>query len=95
MSDTTTMKTAHMTVSMDGLRRSLARAYSETVEGFREVVESRDIEEFSKLKEGLDDMRRMIGALMCVFSEDPEDRMTDMVDEADKLPWASPDEAAS
>jgi hypothetical protein len=79
-------------VSMDGLRRNLARAYCQTIEGFRETIEGRDIDDFATLREGLDDMRQMIAALMCVYSDDPEDLMTNMGDECDKLPFADPEE---
>ena len=81
-----------MKVSVDGLRRNLAEAYSRTVDGFREVVEGRDIEEFSELKDGLDDLRQMIAGFMCVYSDNPEDLMTDMGDEADDLPYADPED---
>jgi hypothetical protein len=79
-----------MTVSVDGLRRNLARAYCDSIDGFREITEGRDLEEFSTLKEGLDDLRQMIGALMCVYSPNPDDLMTDMADESDRLPFADP-----
>jgi hypothetical protein len=38
-------------------------------------------------------MRQMIAGLMCCYSKDPEDLMTDMADEADQLPWADPRDA--
>lgn len=81
-----------MKVSMDGLRRNLMNAYNKSVRGFREIIEGRDIDEYSELKEGLDDTRQMIAGLMCVYSEDPEELMTDMADEIDKLLWADPED---
>jgi len=82
-----------MTVSVDGLRRNLARAYEKTIEGFREVTEGRDLDDFETLKDGLDDLRQMIGALFCIYSPNPDDLMTDMADESDKLPYAEPKDA--
>jgi hypothetical protein len=82
-----------MKVSMDGLRRNLASGYVKTIDGFREVTEGRELcDGFDQLKEGLDEMRQMIVGLMCCYSEDPDDLMTDMSDEADKLPFADPAE---
>jgi hypothetical protein len=81
-----------MKVSMDGLRRNLAAAYIRTVEGFREITEDRNLSEFLELKEGLDDLRQMIGGFMCVYSDNPEDMMSDLSDESDDLPFADPDD---
>jgi hypothetical protein len=41
-----------------------------------------------EIKEGLDDMRQMIGAFMCMYSDNPKDLMNNMADEAMKLPFA-------
>jgi hypothetical protein len=79
-----------MKVSMDGLRRNLASAYSKAVDGFHDVTEGRDLDEFSELKNGLDELRQMIAALMCVYSPNPDDLMTDMEAMIDKLPFADP-----
>lgn len=84
-----------MTVSMDGLRRNLASAYERTVRGYRDVLSENGYDDsFDELKEGLDDLRQMIAALMCVYSSDPEDLMNDMGDECDKLPYADPSDAS-
>ncbi len=80
-----------MTVSMDGLRRNLASAYARTVKGYREVLAENGYDDsFDELKGGLDDLRQMVAALMCVYSSDPDDLMKDMGDECDKLPYADP-----
>ncbi len=70
-----------MKVSVDGLRRNMARAYSKTVNGYQ-------FNDMKEIKEGLDDMRQMIGAFMCMYSNDPDDLMSNMTDEAMKLPFA-------
>jgi hypothetical protein len=70
-----------MKVSVDGLRSNMARAYSKTVRGYRN-------DDKEEIKEGLDDMRPMIGAFMCMYSDDPDDLMSNMTDEAMKLPFA-------
>jgi hypothetical protein len=67
-----------MKVSMDGLRKNLAAAYRKTVDGYRMMDQV-------TLREGLRELRSMIAGLMCIYSEDPDDMMTDMTDEADKL----------
>ena len=82
-----------MKVSVDGLRLNLARAYEKAVEGFHEITEDRDLDEFSELKEGLDDLRQMIGSFMCMYSDNPDDLMTNMADESDKLSYADPEDA--
>jgi hypothetical protein len=75
-----------MTVSVDGLRRNLARAYGKAVSGFH--MDNRE-----EIKIGLDDLRQMIGAFMCMYSDDPADLMTNMTGEADKLPFADPEDS--
>ena len=86
----TETKTMTMRVSMDGLRRNLASAYKKAVSGYREAVSENGYDcSFSDLRDGLDELRQMIGALMCVYSKDPEDEMSDMADDCDSLPFAS------
>jgi hypothetical protein len=67
-----------MKISMDGLRKNLAVAYRKTVDGYRMMDQV-------TLIEGLRELRSMIAGLMCIYSEDPEDMMTNMTDEVDKL----------
>ena len=84
-----------MKVSVDGLRSNLAEAYKKAVSGYQEITRGEPFYEkpgFYELKEGLDELRTFIGALMCVYSEDPEDMFSNMTDEAFKLPCASPDD---
>lgn len=83
-----------MKVSMDGLRRNLANAYAKSVEGYRNAVDDNGYDDsFAELKDGLNDLRQMIASLMCCYSKDPDDLMTNMGDEADELPWADPSDA--
>jgi len=65
-------------VSIDGLRRSLATSYNEAVAAFK--YDNRD-----RLQDALWDLRSMIGAMMCVYSADPDDFFSNMTDEAEKL----------
>jgi hypothetical protein len=81
-----------MNVSMDGMRRNLARAYADTVRGFR-MLQS-DCDGYCEIKEGLDDMRMMLVCLMCIYSDKPEDLMSNMANDADKLPFASKEDEA-
>jgi hypothetical protein len=82
-----------MKVSVDGLRRNLARAYCKTVRGYQDhKKDDNDIYALADIKDGLDDLRQMIGAFMCMYSDDPDDLMTNMTDEAEKLPFANPKE---
>ena len=67
-----------MKVSIDGLRRSLAQSYNETVEAFND-------DDREMVAEGLGDLRRFIGAMMCISSPDPEDLFSDMTDMIDRL----------
>lgn len=84
-----------MTVSIDGLRRNLLSAYKRACAGYREAIEENGYNEsFKNLKTGLDDLRQMIGALMCCYSDDPEDLFSDMSYETDQLPFAHPEEEA-
>ena len=53
-----------MTVSLDGLRRSMARAYTKAVEGYRDGIHCGRDSDFDQLKEGLDELRMMIAAFM-------------------------------
>lgn len=83
-----------MQVSVDGLRRSLADAYSRSVAGYREAIENNGHDSsFYNLKEGLDDLRRMIVGLFCCYSDDPKDLFSNLSDEAEGLPFADPKDA--
>jgi hypothetical protein len=83
-----------MKVSMNGFRRSLAAGYSKTVMGYRELTDGTSDVRFAEeeLKEGLDELRQMIGILFCIYSED-DPEFTNMADEADLLPFADPEDA--
>lgn len=82
-----------MTVSMNGLRRNLGAAYAKAIKGFRAVRAEYQTSATEQLKEGLDELRQMIAGLYCVYSDKPDDLMTDMGDEADRLPYADPADA--
>ena len=79
-----------MKVNMDGLRRALARAYTHVVDGYHDAIEGRTFDIYPDLKDGLDEMRQIIGSLMCVYSDDPDELMTDLGDECGSLPRADP-----
>lgn len=88
-------KTMTMTVSMDGLRMNLARAYTKAVNGYHYMksADTRwDREQGEEdLKEGLADIRQMTAALMCTYSDNPDDSMSNLADECDNLPWVEPE----
>lgn len=67
-----------MKVSMDGLRRSLGESYNDAVRAFESGSES-------GMRNALWDLRRMIGGLMCIYTDDPDDMMSNMGDDAEKL----------
>ncbi len=84
-----------MKVNMDGMRMCLAKSYSKTVLGYRELVDDEHLASWpglDELKEGLDELRQIIGTLMCTYSENPNELMSDMSDNADKLPYADEDD---
>lgn len=56
-----------MKVSMNGLRKNMVSAYERAISGYREITEGRDQSEFHLLKSGLDDLRSMIGGLLCTY----------------------------
>ena len=83
-----------MKVSFDGLRKNLAGAYTKTVQVCREAKESGDFAiEYLDLKEGLDEMRQYIAALLCCYDQDSIKRdndFHDLSDMADALPFVDP-----
>jgi hypothetical protein len=80
-----------MKVSVDGLRRNMARSYKKAISGYRQVVgENGHDDSFTELKDGLDEIRQWIGAFMCMYSDNPDDLMSNMTDDAMKLPFADP-----
>lgn len=82
-----------MRVSIDGLRRNMGEAYRKTVNAYREAVAENGLDDsFEQIKEGLEEMRCIIGAFMCVYADNPEDMMSNMADYADTLPWPDPDD---
>ena len=81
-----------MKVNMDGLRNNLANAYEKTIRAYRKIIREHNEEEFLDLKEGLDDLRHMIASLMCCYSDNPGELMTDMGEEADRLLFANPED---
>ena len=81
-----------MKVNMDGLRNNLANAYEKTIRAYRKIIREHNEEEFLDIKEGLDDLRHMIASLMCCYSSNPEELMTDMGEEADRLLFANPED---
>jgi len=72
-----------MKVSVDGLRRNLGRVFNEAVDAFKN-------DDRATMKDALWGLRQMIGGMMCVYSDDPDDLFSNMTDEAQKL--SSPSE---
>jgi len=72
-----------MTVSIDGLRRNIAKAFK----GVHNALcdEFPDYAESEETQNAMIQLRSMIGAAMCVYSENPEDKFTDMADSIDIL----------
>ena len=67
-----------MKVSVDGLRKSLGRAFNEAVAAFK-------ADDREALEDALWGLRQMVGGMMCVYSDNPDDLFTNMTDEAEKL----------
>lgn len=86
-----------MKVSFDGLRKNLVGAYEETITAYRDAVEENGCDDsFSGLKDGLDNMRSMIAALLCCYDDEAikkDDDFHDLGELADKLPFADPEDA--
>ena len=79
-----------MTIDMDGLRARMADAYKSAITGYNELSCGEDCSDkpgFDKLKTGLDDLHTYIGAIMCLYSDDPADLCSNMTEEAFKLPF--------
>lgn len=75
-----------MKVLIDGLRRSMAREYNAAIRAFRNLEhEVRDTFEMQELRDHLTELRKLIGGLMCVYSDNPDDLFSNLADEADGL----------
>ena len=85
-----------MKVCMDGLRRNMARAYTKAVSEFRFALSAEThwdkADAMSELGDALAELRGYIGGFMCVYSENPEDEMSNLGDESDLLPWPNPED---
>ena len=82
-----------MKVSIDGLRRNMGEAYKKAVYGYRWAIDqNNDDDSFDDLKTGLEELRSMIGAFMCIYSDNPDDMMSNMTDYSDTLPWPDPED---
>lgn len=74
-----------MKVSIDGLRRNLARAYNETAEAFNDLPVTIPTDDIDRMRDGLVNLRQYIGAMMCMYTDDPEDMCSNLADEAEEL----------
>lgn len=88
-----------MKVSFDGLRKNLVRSYEKTITQYHEVIEeygpSLGTDSLTDMKEGLDDLRQMIAAILCCYDDDSikkDNDFHDLADLADSLPFADPNE---
>jgi hypothetical protein len=85
-----------MKVSIDGLRKNLMIAYNEVVHGFRGMdgaISSAEWQARNQLKDGIDDLRTLIGGFLCMFSDNTDDLCSDMSEHCDKLLFADPEDA--
>lgn len=69
---------AGMTVSFDGMRRGLLRDYNAVAQAFLE-------DEKESLRDRIAELRQSVGAFLCLYSDDPEDEMTDLSDLIDEM----------
>lgn len=76
-----------MNVSMDGLRRQLARDYSNLVSTLNDNIRSGDVVRVDAflIQDELATLRQNIAILMCVF-DDEEDDFSELSEEAMELP---------
>ena len=79
-----------VTVSVDGLRRSIAKSFNKLVEIRLEFVKDRDGLDYDEA-ETLRDLRQDLATLMLLYSEDPADLMSEL--DPDQLLVEIPDEA--
>jgi len=72
-----------MTVSIDGLRRNIARAFTDVHTALCDELD--DYKNSEETKEAMINLRSIIGASMCVYSSNPDDKFTDMSEKIDSL----------
>jgi hypothetical protein len=87
-----------MKVSFDGIRKNLVAAYKKTVSQYHAIIEEygppMGTDSLTDMKDGLDDMRQMVVALLCCFDPEAIKRDNDFHDLsnfADSLPFADPE----
>ena len=87
-----------MKVSFDGIRKNLVAAYKKTVTQYHGIIEEYGpplgADSLTDMKEGLDDMRQMVVALLCCYDTESIERDNDFHDLselADGLPFADPE----
>jgi hypothetical protein len=77
---------AELTVSIDGLRRNIARSFADVFRAIKDEVPNWDDDsEYSETRHAMINLRSMIGAAMCVYSTDPADLFSNMEDQIDVL----------
>lgn len=72
-----------MKVSMDGLRRNLARSYSELVDHFNYLKKHDGVIDWEELEDMFLSLRQDIAVLHCVFTDD-EEQFSDLSSEIEK-----------
>lgn len=87
-----------MKVSFDGLRKNIVVAYKTTISAYREVLDvygpELNEDSLTTLAESLDDMREMVGSLLCCYDNESiknDNDMHDLSNLIDSLPFADPD----
>ena len=72
--------------NMDGFREGLVNAYSEIFNIVKNIMNLHEceihlnLESFNELQEKVNDLRSAIVSLLFIYSEDPNDRFSDMSD---------------
>jgi len=72
-----------MKVSMDGMRRNIARAFADVHEALCDEFEGYATGEGEVTNDAMIKLRSMIGAAMCVYSENPDDLFNNLEPEID------------
>lgn len=78
------MKPMSLTVSMDGLRRNLARSYNDLVETLAYAYKHDHQIDREEIAEHLRELRQDIAILHCVYDEKTE-QFSNLTDEIDKI----------
>lgn len=81
---TPAMKTMNITVSMDGLRRNIARSYNALVETLAYAYAHDYPIDREEIEEHMRELRQDIAILHCVYDDNTE-QFSNLTDEIDKI----------